>query len=466
MNFAPDETKPPVCEGAKPGWLRTLTHTVGLDVGTSRVTCIIGEPGDGGLVDIVGIGESEARGLRKGVVVDPEAAVESITRAVEEAERMSGLEAEEVAINLSGSHIMSFNGQAIVAVSGRERDPVARVRPRPPQRRTPPSSSPGATARSRRTTCAARSSRPRAIQLPAGREIVDRLPQEFIVDDQDGINDPVGMIGARLAVKVHIVTSPVTARQNVINAVNRAGLVVGEMVLEQLAAAEATLTDDDKEFGAALVDIGAETTGLIIYQRGAVQHTAVFALGGSHFTNDIAFGLRTPIPEAEKIKRNVGCASALSLLGVGARRAGRRAVGRRAPAAPTLATDSVRHPPAARRRGSVARRRRDTRGRLGGAAFERRRPDGRRRAPGRHGRDRRAGLRRARAPRLPRARPLRRARRRRAESRVGGRVGPVSDASAREIRGNAGVAGARAGVRADSARSSRNFAIVLVVFSE
>jgi len=121
------------------------------------------------------------------------------------------------------------------------------------------------------------------------------------------------MIGARLAVKVHIVTSPVTARQNVINSVNRAGLVVGEMVLEQLAAAEATLTDDDKEFGAALVDIGAETTGLIIYQRGAVQHTAVFALGGSHFTNDIAFGLRTPIPEAEKIKRNVGCASALSL---------------------------------------------------------------------------------------------------------------------------------------------------------
>jgi cell division protein FtsA len=142
-----------------------------------------------------------------------------------------------------------------------------------------------------------------AIQLPAGREIVDRLPQEFIVDDQDGINDPVGMIGARLAVKVHIVTSPVTARQNAINAVNRAGLMVADMVLEQLAAAEASLTDDDKEFGAALVDIGAETTGLIIYQRGAVQHTAVFPLGGSHFTNDIAFGLRTPIPEAEKIKR-------------------------------------------------------------------------------------------------------------------------------------------------------------------
>ncbi len=264
------------------------SHTVGLDIGTSRVTCIIGEPGDAGLTAIVGIGEAEARGLRKGVIVNPEAAVESIKRAVEDAERMSGLEAEEVTINLAGSHIMGFNGQAIVAVSGRDREIT-----------------PDDVRRAIDSAC--------AIQLPAGREIVDRLPQEFIVDDQDGINDPVGMIGARLAVKVHIVTSPVTARQNAINAVNRAGLVVADMVLEQLAAAEATLADEDKEFGAALVDIGAETTGLVIYQRGAVQHTAVFALGGSHFTNDIAFGLRTPIPEAEKIKRTAGCASSAGL---------------------------------------------------------------------------------------------------------------------------------------------------------
>ncbi|HST54019.1 MAG TPA: cell division protein FtsA [Pyrinomonadaceae bacterium] len=294
---------------------KQATHTVGLDIGTSRVTCIIGEPGDGQTVDIVGIGESESRGLRKGVVVDPDAAVESITRAVEEAERMSGLETEEVAINLSGSHIMSFNGQAIVAVSGRERESnhdnghSRRSFYGPPAHVVVAGRDREITQDDVRRAIESAS----AIQLPAGREIVDRLPQEFIVDDQDGINDPVGMIGARLAVKLHIVTSPVTARQNVINAVNRAGLVVGEMVLEQLAAAEATLTDDDKEFGAALVDIGAETTGLIIYQRGAVQHTAVFALGGSHFTNDIAFGLRTPIPEADKIKRNVGCACALSL---------------------------------------------------------------------------------------------------------------------------------------------------------
>ncbi|HEV7858096.1 MAG TPA: cell division protein FtsA [Pyrinomonadaceae bacterium] len=267
---------------------KRASHTIGLDIGTSKVTCIVGEQGDGGLLEVVGIGEAEARGLRKGVIVNPDAAVEAIKRAVEDAERMSGLDAEEVTINLAGSHIMGFNGQAIVAVSGRDREITA-----------------DDVRRAIDSAC--------AIQLPAGREIVDRLPQEFIVDDQDGINDPVGMIGARLAVKVHIVTSPVTARQNAINAVNRAGLVVADMVLEQLAAAEATLTDDDKEFGAALVDIGAETTGLVIYQRGAVQHTAVFALGGSHFTNDIAFGLRTPIPEAEKIKRTVGCAYSTSL---------------------------------------------------------------------------------------------------------------------------------------------------------
>ncbi len=267
---------------------RSFAHTVGLDIGTSRVTCIIAEAGDGGRVDVIGIGEAEARGLRKGVVVNPDAAVESIKRAVEDAERMSGVEAEEATINLAGSHIMGVNGSAVVAVAGRDREIT-----------------PDDVRRAIDSAC--------AIQLPAGREIVDRLPQEFIVDDQDGINDPVGMIGARLAVKVHIVTSPVTARQNAINAVHRAGLEVSDMALEQLAAAEATLADEDKEFGSALVDIGAETTGLVIYQRGAVQHTAMFALGGSHFTNDIAFGLRTPIPEAERIKRHAGCAYSPSM---------------------------------------------------------------------------------------------------------------------------------------------------------
>src|SRR5207237_5735678 len=170
-------------------------HTVGLDIGTSKVTCIVVEPGDGGLLEIVGIGEAEARGLRKGVIVNPDAAVEAIKRAVDEAERMSGLEAGEVTINLAGSHIMGFNGQAIVAVASRDRE-----------------ISGDDVRRAIDSAC--------AIQLPAGREIVDRLPQEFIVDDQDGINDPVAMTRARLAVKVHIVASPVTARQNAINPVN------------------------------------------------------------------------------------------------------------------------------------------------------------------------------------------------------------------------------------------------------
>src|ERR1044072_1565453 len=267
---------------------KRLNHTVGLDIGTSKVTCVVAAPGEEGLLAIVGMGESEARGLRKGVIVNPDAAVDAIKKAVEDAERMSGLEAEEVTINVAGSHILGFNGQAIVARTARDRQIITDG-----MRRAIDSACP--------------------LPLPAGREIVDRLPQEFIVDDQDGINDPIGMTGARLAVKVHIVTSPVTARQNAINAVNRAGLIVADMILEQLAAAEGSLSEDDKEYGAALVDIGAETTGLCVYQRGAVQHTAVFPLGGSHFTNDIAFGLRTPIPEAERIKRTVGCACSSSL---------------------------------------------------------------------------------------------------------------------------------------------------------
>src|SRR5438094_9828128 len=267
---------------------KRTSHTVGLDIGTSKVTCIVAGPGEEGLLHILGMGETESRGLRKGVIVNRDAGVEAIKRAVDEAERMSGMQAEEVTINVAGSHIMGFNGQAIVAVANRDREISSED--------------------VRRAIDSAF-----AVQLPAGREIVDRLPQAFIVDDKDGINDPISMTGARLAVKVHIVTSPVTARQNAINAVNRAGLIVADMILEELAAAEGTLTDDDKDYGSALVDIGAETTGLCVYQRGAVQHTAVFPLGGSHFTNDIAVGLRTPIPEAERIKRSVGCASSASL---------------------------------------------------------------------------------------------------------------------------------------------------------
>src|SRR5258708_16752295 len=185
---------------------KRTNHTIGLDIGTSKVTCIVGGPSVEGVLEVLGIGEAEARGLRKGVIVNPDAAVEQIKRDVEDAERMSGMQAEEVTINLAGSHIMGFNGQAIVAVASRDREITG-----------------DDVRRAIDSAC--------AIQLPAGREIVDRLPQEFIVDDQDGINDPVGMTGARLAVKVHIVTSPVTPRQNAITAVNRAGLLLPATIL-------------------------------------------------------------------------------------------------------------------------------------------------------------------------------------------------------------------------------------------
>ena len=258
------------------------SHVVGLDIGTTNVRAVIGEPLDGRL-EVVGIGEVESKGLRKGVIVNPDAAVEAIKRAVEAAELMSGLTAHDAYVALAGSHIKGHNSQGVIAVSSRHREigreDIQRVID---------------------AAC--------AVSIPSGREIADVLPQEYTVDDQDGIGDPLGMLGSRLAASVHIITSPIAAKQNIITSVNRAGLSVADMMLAQLAAGEAVLTDEDREFGSALVDIGGETTSLAIYQRGAVWHTAVFPVGGSHFTNDIAFGLRTPIPEAERIKREYGCA--------------------------------------------------------------------------------------------------------------------------------------------------------------
>lgn len=262
---------------------KSSQHVVGLDIGTTNVRAVIAEPLDGRL-EVVGIGEVESKGLRKGVIVNPDAAVDAIRRAVEVAERMSGLEAHHAYVALGGSHIKGHNSEGVIAVSSRHReigrDDIQRVID---------------------AAC--------AVSIPSGREIADVLPQEYTVDDQDGIGDPLGMLGSRLAVSVRIITSPIAVRQNIITSVNRAGLAVADMVLAPLAAGEAVLTDEDREFGTALVDIGGETTNLAIYQRGAVWHTAVFPVGGSHFTNDIAFGLRTPIPEAERIKRRYGCAS-------------------------------------------------------------------------------------------------------------------------------------------------------------
>ena len=263
---------------------RREQYLVGLDVGTSQIVAIVGEvTEDGDGLDIVGIGLAKANGIRRGVVANLDAAVESIKKAIEEAELTAGVEIDSVHLGLSGSHVKAFNSRGVVAVTGKNRE-ITRDDVR-------------------RAIDAAK-----AVALPSGREIVHVLPQDFVVDEQDCIGAPVGMTGARLEVNVHIVTGSVSTTQNVLACVNRAGIAVIDTVLEQLAAAEAVLTPDEKELGVALVDIGGGTTDFAIFEKGSLWHTGVVALGGDHFTNDIAVALRTPIPEAEKTKRRAGCA--------------------------------------------------------------------------------------------------------------------------------------------------------------
>src|SRR5204863_1542104 len=258
-------------------------YLVGLDIGTSKIAAIISELMDDGSLEIIGIGMAEAKGIRRGAVVNLEAAVESIKRAVDEAELMAGVEIDTVYIAISGPHIKGFNSRGVIAVAGKNRE-ITRDDVR-------------------RAIDAAK-----AVALPNGREILHVLPQDFVVDDQDGIGAPVGMTGARLEVNVHIVTGGTTATQNIVACVNRAGISVVDTMIEQLAASEAVLTQDEKELGVALVDIGGGTTDIAIYERGSLWHTGVVGIGGDHFTNDIAVGLRTPVPDAEKIKRKCGCA--------------------------------------------------------------------------------------------------------------------------------------------------------------
>ncbi|HEX6209391.1 MAG TPA: cell division protein FtsA [Methylomirabilota bacterium] len=258
-------------------------YLVGLDVGTSKVCAIVGEVVEGGGLDIVGIGVAESRGIRRGVVVNLEAAVESIKKAIDEAELMAGVEIDAVHLSMAGPHIKGFNSRGVIAVAGKSRE-ITRDDVR-------------------RAIEAAK-----AVSLPAGREILHVLPQDFVVDEQDGIGAPVGMTGARLEVNVHIITSGATQTQNIVSCVNRAGVGVLDSVIEQIAAAEAVLMPDEKELGVALVDIGGGTTDIAIYERGSLWHTAVIGVGGDHFTSDIAVGLRMPIPDAEKLKRKCGCA--------------------------------------------------------------------------------------------------------------------------------------------------------------
>jgi cell division protein FtsA len=257
---------------------------VGLDIGSTKVCTIIADA-QGPTLDSIGFGETESRGLKKGVVVNLEATVDAIRKSVAEAEVMAGREVEEVFVGLAGPHIRSFNSKGTIPISGHAREIT-----REDVRRVIETA--------------------RAVALAPDREIIHIIPQEFVVDDEEGIEDPHGMMGTRLEVNVHIVTSSVTAAQNIVTAVHRSGLEVADTVLEPIAAGETTLTDDEKELGCVLVDVGGGKTSVAIYHHGAVRHTVVLPIGSDNFTNDIAVGLRTPIPEAERLKRDHGCALA------------------------------------------------------------------------------------------------------------------------------------------------------------
>ncbi len=253
---------------------------VGLDIGTSKICAVVGEPRPDGIVDIIGMGSHPSIGLRKGMVINIENTVNSIKEAIEEAETMAGCEISSVYAGIAGGHIKGFNSHGIIALKKREV---------------------GKTDIERVIDAA------RAVAIPMDREVIHTLPQEFIVDDQTGISDPTGMSGVRLEVKIHIVTGSVTSAQNIIKCANRAGLDVYDIVLESLASSEAALTDEERNLGVALIDFGGGTTDLAIFSQGSIKHTFVLTLGGDNLTNDIAIGIRTPFNEAEKIKMKYGC---------------------------------------------------------------------------------------------------------------------------------------------------------------
>jgi cell division protein FtsA len=251
---------------------------VGLDIGTSKICAVVGELTENG-IEIVGVGSHPSQGLRKGVVINIESTINSIKKAVEEAELMAGCDIATVFTGIAGGHIKGFNSHGIVALKNREvthRD-VDRV-----------------------------IEAAKAVAIPMDREVLHILPQEYIIDDQDGIREPLGMSGVRLEAKVHIVTGAVTSAQNIVKCCNRTGLNVADIVLEPLASAEAVLTPEERELGVAIIDIGGGTTDIALIHEGSVKHTAVLALGGNHLTSDIAAGLRTPITEAERIKQKFG----------------------------------------------------------------------------------------------------------------------------------------------------------------
>lgn len=258
-------------------------YLVGLDIGSTK-TCVLIAEVDEEQVRFLALGAAESKGLRKGLIVNLDSTVSSIRRAVEEAESVAGVPVESAVIGVAGAHVRGVNSRAGVTLGNRPRD-VEREDVR-------------------RAVDAARH-----ITLPDDREVLHVLPHEFIVDAHDGIRDAIGMVGQRLEANVHLVTSSVAATQNLVTAANRAGILISDTVLEPLAAAESCLTQDERDLGCCLLDIGGGTTELIVYGAGVVRHTSAVPVGGDHFTNDLAVGLRTPIPEAERIKRRHGCAS-------------------------------------------------------------------------------------------------------------------------------------------------------------
>jgi cell division protein FtsA len=258
-------------------------YLVGLDIGSTKTSVLIAEL-EGEFVRFLALGAAESKGLRKGLIVNLDSTVSSIRRAVEEAESVANVPVEEALIGVAGGHVRGVNSRGGITLGQRprdiERDDV------------------------RRAVDAARN-----ITLPDDREVLHVLPHEFRVDAQDGIRDAIGMVGHRLEANVHVVTSSVAATQNLVTAANKAGILISDTVLEPLASAESCLTQDERDLGCCLLDIGGGTTELIVYGGGVVRHTSTVAIGGDHFTNDLAVGLRTPIPEAERIKRRHGCAA-------------------------------------------------------------------------------------------------------------------------------------------------------------
>jgi cell division protein FtsA len=254
---------------------------VGLDIGTSKVAAIVGEITSDGNIEIIGIGSTPSRGLKKGVVVNLESTVQSIQRAIEEAELMAGCQIRSVYAGIAGSHIRSLNSHGIVAIKDKEvtQYDIDRV-----------------------------IDSARAVAIPADQKILHILPQEFVIDLQEGIKEPIGMSGIRLEAKVHMVTGSVSASQNIVKCIRRCGLEVDDIVLEQLASCNSVLTDDEKELGVCLIDIGGGTTDIAIFVEGAIKHTAVIPIAGDQVTNDIAVALRTPTLNAEDIKRKYACA--------------------------------------------------------------------------------------------------------------------------------------------------------------